>query len=82
MRIDADVKLSANPRAAALLDGVPTTGGIIIIGGTIAAGASGLKVVVQNSADSSVQIDAANKSTTTTPLGVSAPQIAVPAVLP
>ena len=79
VKIDADVKLSANPRAAALIDGV-TTGGIIIIGGSVAAGASGLKVVVQNGA-TNIQVDAANTSTTTTPLGISAPQISVPTVL-
>ena len=55
--------------------------GIIIVGGTIAAGTSGYKVVVQETDESVLQIDGGDRSTTPDALGVSAPQITVPPAL-
>ncbi|MBX3258297.1 MAG: right-handed parallel beta-helix repeat-containing protein [bacterium] len=69
---------AANGRAAGVVDGSEV--GIIIVGGKVEPGDSGLKFVVQNS-KADVQIPDADKSTTTSPLGISAPKIQVPSAL-
>jgi hypothetical protein len=80
----SDVKIDQalveqNARAAGVVDG---TTGIIIVGGKISAGTSGLKFVVQNTSDTTdVQIADADKSAAAKPLGVSAPKLALPPVL-
>ncbi len=78
-KIDGTV-VEQNDRAAGLVDD-GSKQGIIIVGGTIAAGASGYKIVVQNTDDSAVQIAAGDRSTTAGALGVSAPTITVPPAL-
>ena len=67
-----------NDRAAGVVDGSEV--GIIIVGGKVDPGDSGLKFVVQNS-KADVQIADADKSVTPKPLGISAPKIKVPAAL-
>ncbi len=70
------VDVSANARAAGLLD--TTTGVIIFVGGTVAPGASNLKIVVQNTTPANAalqQLPPDSTSTTASPLYVSAPQI-------
>jgi hypothetical protein len=70
------VAVSANARAAGLLD--TTTGVIIFVGGTVAPGASNLKIVVQNTTAANTalqQLPSDATSTTSAPLYVSAPQI-------
>lgn len=71
--------LEANARAAGVIDG--SERGIIIVGGKVGAGASGLKIVVQNSKSADVQVSKDDLSTTTKPLGISAPNLALPPVL-
>ncbi|MBX3220429.1 MAG: right-handed parallel beta-helix repeat-containing protein [Labilithrix sp.] len=71
--------LEANARAAGLVDG--SERGIIIVGGKIAAGASGLKFVVQNSTGADVQISETDRTMPAKALGVSAPKLALPPVL-
>jgi hypothetical protein len=70
------VEVSNCARAAGVLD--TATGVIIFVGGSVNPGASGLKIVVQNSsadAPSNLQIAPDVTSTTSSPLYVSAPQI-------
>ena len=67
-----------NDRAAGVVDGSEV--GIIIVGGKVDPGDSGLKFVVQNS-KADVQIADADKSVPPKPLGISAPKIKVPAAL-
>lgn len=67
-----------NERAAGVVDGSEV--GIIIVGGKVDPGDSGLKFVVQNS-KADVQIADADKSVPPKPLGISAPKIKVPAAL-
>ncbi|MDF2693323.1 MAG: hypothetical protein K0S65_1706, partial [Labilithrix sp.] len=67
-----------NDRAAGVVDG--TEVGIIIVGGKVDPGPSGLKFVVQNS-KADIQIADADRSITAEPLGISAPKIKVPAAL-
>lgn len=74
-----NLTLEANARAAGLVDA--GNAGIIIVGGKIAPGASGLKFVVQNTT-AEVQLPADAKSEVGERLGVSAPKLSVPAVLP
>ncbi|MBX3206523.1 MAG: right-handed parallel beta-helix repeat-containing protein [Labilithrix sp.] len=69
---------AANGRAAGVVDGSEV--GIIIVGGKVEPGDSGLKFVVQNS-KADVQIADADKSNPAEPLGISAPKIKVPAAL-
>ena len=72
--------IESNERAAGLFDA--SERGIIIVGGKVAAGASGLKFVVQNpKSGASVQISADDLSTPAKPLGVAAPMLALPPVL-
>lgn len=71
-------KLEANARAAGVIDG--SDRGIIVIGGDVAAGPSGLKIVVQNATGADVQVPEANRSTTDKPLGVSAPKLQLPPI--
>jgi hypothetical protein len=77
VKIDGST-LEANMRAAGVVDG--SDRGIIVIGGNVAAGPSGLKIVIQNTKDTDVQVPEANKSTTTKPLGVSAPKLQLPPI--
>jgi hypothetical protein len=78
-RIDGSA-IEQNGRAAGLIDDAAKAG-IIIVGGRIAAGTSGLKFVVQNTDAASVQVSAADQSTPSGALGVSAPKLGVPGVL-
>jgi len=78
------VTIESNARAAGIIDGGdkgPLLGGIIIVGGTVAVGTSGLKFVVQNAKGADVQIPEADRSVTDKALGVSAPKLALPPVL-
>jgi len=77
--LSVDSELDANARAAAVIDG--SDRGIIIVGGRITAGASGIKVVVQGKAGADVQVSADNRSTPAKALGVSAPKLTLPSVL-
>lgn len=77
VKIDGST-LEANMRAAGVVDG--SDRGIIVIGGNVAAGPSGLKIVVQNTKDTDVQVPEANKSTPAKPLGVSAPKLQLPPI--
>jgi hypothetical protein len=75
------VELLGNARAAALFD--KSNGAIIIVGGRVEAGASQLKVVVQNPvAGARVEVAADVLSTIEAPLGVSAPDVPLAHVLP
>jgi hypothetical protein len=75
------VELVGSARAAALFDG--STGAIIIVGGRVEAGASQLKVVVQNPvASAKVDVAADVLSTVEAPLGISAPDVPLARVLP
>ncbi|MBX3215552.1 MAG: right-handed parallel beta-helix repeat-containing protein [Labilithrix sp.] len=69
---------AANGRAAGVVDGSEV--GIIIVGGKVEPGDSGLKFVVQNS-KADVQIADADKSSPASPLGISAPKIQLPSAL-
>jgi Right handed beta helix region len=71
--------VEANERAAGITDG--SDRGIIIVGGKVAAGASGLKFVVQNTKGADVQIADTDRSATEKPLGVSTPTLVLPPVL-
>ncbi len=64
-----------NDRAAGVVDG--TEVGIIIVGGKVEPGPSGLKFVVQNS-KGDIQIPEADRSTPPQPLPISAPTLKVP----
>ena len=70
-----DTVLEANARAAGIIDG--SDRGIIVVGGKITAGASGLKVVVQNTT-STVEIGEDERSVPPEPLGIAASTIQVP----
>lgn len=70
-----DTTIEANARAAGVIDG--SDRGIIIVGGKIGAGPSGLKFVVQNST-AEVQIADADLSAPPAVLGISAERIPVP----
>jgi hypothetical protein len=79
-----DVKLEgaeieSNARAAGVIDGSDRA--IIIVGGKVAAGASGLKVVIQNTKSEGLQIPEADRSVPEKALGVSAPKLVLPPVL-
>lgn len=78
VKIDGTL-LEANARAAAIIDG--SDRGIIVVGGKVTAGASGLKVVIQNT---TAKVDVADdlKSVPTKALGVSATKVKVPEVAP
>lgn len=75
-KIDGSI-IESNARAAGVIDG--SDHGIIVVGGTVAAGPSGLKFVVQKTT-ADVQISATDTSVTATPLYVSAPVIGLPPV--
>ncbi len=78
-KIDGTI-VEMNARAAGLIDDA-SKAGIIIIGGTIAAGPSGYKVVVQNT-DPGPSLQLAATDTSTAPeLGVSSPKISLPPIL-
>lgn len=77
---NVDTELDANARTAGLIDGADERG-IIIVSGKVGPGASGLKLVVQNTKAAAVQIPAADVSVPTQPLGISAPKLALPPVL-
>jgi hypothetical protein len=70
-----DATLEANARAAGIIDG--SDRGIIVVGGKVTAGASNLKVVVQNTT-ASVDIGADLRSETSEPLGVVAAKVQIP----
>lgn len=72
-------RVESNARAAGVVDG--SDRGIIIVGGTVGAGASGLKFVVQNTKGGDVQIPDADRSAPEQALGISAPQLVLPPVL-
>jgi hypothetical protein len=76
LKIDGTL-VEQNARAAGVVDG---TNGIIIIGGKVSAGASGLKFVIQN-VKGDVQIPDGDRSSPPTALGISAPKLSVPPVL-
>jgi hypothetical protein len=71
--------LEANARAAGIVDG--SERGIIIVGGKVAAGESGIKFVVQNSKGADVQIAESDRTVPAKALGISAPKLALPPVL-
>ena len=71
--------VESNARAAGVVDG--SDRGIIIVGGTVGAGASGLKFVVQNTKGGTIQIPDADRSVSETALGISAPRLVLPPVL-
>ncbi len=77
-RLDSAL-VESNARAAGVIDG--TDRGIIIVGGTVGAGASGLKFVVQNSKATDIQIPPNDRSTPATILGVSDQKLVLPPVL-
>jgi hypothetical protein len=78
VKIDGTL-VEANARAAGIIDG--SDRGIIVVGGKVTAGASGLKVVIQNT---TANVDIADdlKSVPTKALGVSATKVKVPSVAP
>jgi hypothetical protein len=65
-----------NERAAGLVNRAVV--GIIIVGGKVEPGDSGLKFVVQNSGEADVQIAAADRSTPAVPLAVNAQKLSIP----
>lgn len=71
-----DTAVEGNARAAGIVDG--SERGIIIVGGRVAAGASGLKFVVQNSSKAQITIADADKSAPDKTLAVSAPKLLLP----
>lgn len=71
--------LEGNARAAGIIDNPATDRGIIIVGGKVGAGPSGLKLVVQNSTSAMVQIADTDRSAPAEPLGISAQKIPIPA---
>lgn len=78
LKVDG-TRLETNARAAAVIDG--SDRGIIIVGGKVTAGASGIKVVVQGKAGADVQVPTGDRSTPPAALGVSAPKLTLPSVL-
>lgn len=85
----SDIKLDgltieSSARAAGVIDGGDKgvlLGGIIIVGGKVGVGSSGLKFVVQNAKGADVQIAESDRSVTEKALGISAPKLALPPVL-
>jgi hypothetical protein len=77
-KLDATL-VESNARAAGIIDSASERG-IIIVGGKVGAGSSGLKIVVQNT-KSTVQVPSADLSSPMKPLGISAPNLALPPVL-
>ena len=77
LKIDGTT-LESNARAAGVVDG--SDRGIIVIGGNVSAGPSGLKVVVQNTTGANVSVPDADKSTVATPLGIAAPRLTLPPI--
>jgi hypothetical protein len=75
-KIDQTTVVEGNARAAGIVDG--NERGIIIVGGRVSAGASGLKFVVQNNPQAQITIDDRDKSTPEKPLAVSAPKLTLP----
>lgn len=71
--------VESNARAAGVLDNALSS--IIIVGGKVGVGASGLKFVVQNTTGSAVQVNPGDLSVPAAALGVSKPTIALPSVL-
>lgn len=71
--------VESNARAAGVVDG--SDRGIIIVGGKVGAGPSGLKFVVQNTKGGDVQIPTEDRSAPEKALGVSAPKLLLPPVL-
>ncbi|MEO7547110.1 MAG: right-handed parallel beta-helix repeat-containing protein [Ramlibacter sp.] len=71
--------VESNARAAGVLDNALSS--IIIVGGKVGVGASGLKFVVQNTTGSAVQVNSGDVSVPDSALGVSKPTIALPSVL-
>lgn len=69
--------LEANARAAGIIDG--SDRGIIVVGGKVTAGPSGLKVVVQNTT-ASVEIGSELRSETSMPLGVLTAKMTIPSL--
>lgn len=78
LKIDGSL-FETNARAAGLIDG--SDRGIIIVGGKVGAGDSGLKFVVQNTKNPDVQIADTDRSAPTKPLGISAPKYSTPTIL-
>ena len=76
-KIDGSV-VETNARAAGIIDS--SERGIIIVSGKVGSG-TGLKFVVQNSKGADVQIADTDRSMPPKTLGVSAPKLAIPAVL-
>lgn len=79
-KIDGSV-LEQNARAAGIVD-QGSKQGIIIVDGRVSPGASGLKFVVQNTPDGVVKLHDDDRTVPQTALGVSAPKLSVPSVLP
>lgn len=77
-KIDGSI-FETNARAAGVIDG--SERGIIIVSGKVGTGGTGLKFVVQNSKGADVQIADTDRSLPAKALGVSAPKLAIPAVL-
>ncbi len=71
--------VESNARAAGVLDNALSS--IIIVGGKVGVGASGLKFVVQNTTGSSVQVSSGDVSVPEAALGVSKPTLSLPSVL-
>lgn len=78
VKIDGTV-LEGNARAAGIIDG--SDRGIIVVGGRVTAGASGLKVVIQNTT-ATIDIAEDLKSVPDEALGVSTTKVTVPSVGP
>jgi len=74
-RLEA-TQVEGNARAAGLVNEAVT--GIIIVGGKVVAGASGLKVVVQGAGGADVQVPSADLSVVASPLAFSAPKLDFP----
>jgi hypothetical protein len=73
-----NLTLEANARAAGIIDA--GNAGIIVVGGKVTAGPSGLKFVVQDTS-ATVEVPAGSRSDAPARLGISAPRLALPAVL-
>lgn len=69
----------SNARAAGVLDNALSS--IIIVGGKVGVGASGLKFVVQNTTGSAVQVSSGDLSVPEKALGISKPTLSLPSVL-
>jgi hypothetical protein len=76
--------IQGNARAAGVIDGGNGGNmitGIIIVGGKVDPGPSGLRFVLQNVTGAEVKIPDTDRSVPATPLGVSAPKLTLPPVL-